>query len=89
MIAHNRSGNRAALVVRLLLFLIFAVLTGACGKEAMPRAVGPTASPTGVAASVSTLSQAQHGSPSAIPVEKLSLGDPNAPIQVIEYGDYQ
>jgi hypothetical protein len=55
----------------------------ACGREAPPRAAA-TLAPTSA-----------HHQPTFIPAQMLgapaqrALGDPNAPITVIEYGDYQ
>jgi protein-disulfide isomerase len=89
MSAHYRGGNRAAFVVRLLLFVLLAVLVAACGKEATPRVALPTVAPASATDPATPRPQPSPGSAAPKLAEARGLGDPNAPIQVVEYGDYQ
>lgn len=75
--------------VRLLLLALLALIVIACGKEAPPRAAKPGASPpTAALASGSDTPSIGPTAARAMP-DPRAVGDPNAPIQVIEYGDYQ
>jgi hypothetical protein len=85
--------------VRLLLFALITLLVAACGKAAQPRAAQPTPLPV-AARSASTTerrilpTQASPVAPvptdaARRPSSARALGDPSAPITVIEYGDYQ
>lgn len=72
------------------LALLLAILAlAACGPEAPPRAARPTAPPddgrmrpSGVTVVPAAGSTAPSGDPRA-------LGDPNAPITIVEYSDFQ
>lgn len=70
---------------RLLLFVLCVVFVTACGEEAPPRVVKPTSAPP---APAPTRIPAPAGDAQTAPNSR-TLGDPNAPITVIEYGDYQ
>jgi hypothetical protein len=78
----NRRPRKAWYSQVMLLALLLLV---ACGREAPPRA--GTAAPTS-ARPLPTLAPAPLLDTAAAP-EQRALGDPNAPITVIEYGDYQ
>ncbi|GAB4194851.1 MAG: hypothetical protein OHK0022_11220 [Roseiflexaceae bacterium] len=59
------------------LLLLAVVLLVACGPEAPPRSAAPdrpTAQPTAASLAVDT---------------RRALGDPNAPITIVEYSDFQ
>lgn len=67
---------------RLGLLLLTLLLLAACGREAPPRAAQPAGTP---AAARPT---ADPGGD--LPVDtRRALGDPNAPITIIEYSDFQ
>jgi hypothetical protein len=68
---------------RLFLFVLLALFVAACGEEAPPRVARPTAAPP-APARIPTPSGDAQAAPDA-----RALGDPNAPITVIEYADYQ
>jgi hypothetical protein len=70
---------------RLFLFVLCVVLVTACGEEAPPRIARPTSSPP---APAPVRIPAPIGDAQAAP-DPRTLGDPNAPITVIEYADYQ
>ncbi|HEU4326563.1 MAG TPA: hypothetical protein VFS21_25700 [Roseiflexaceae bacterium] len=62
---------------QLSLLLMAVVLLVACGPEAPPRSAAPdrpTAQPTAASLAVDT---------------RRALGDPNAPITIVEYSDFQ
>jgi hypothetical protein len=74
---------------RILICLLpaLALLTlAACGREAPPRAA--TVAPTTTTRHQPTSAPAPAQDAATAP-EQRALGDPNAPIIVIEYGDYQ
>jgi hypothetical protein len=58
----------------------------ACGREAPPRA--STAAPSSARSLPTSVAAPISDAPPAA-AELRALGDPNAPITVIEYGDYQ
>jgi hypothetical protein len=60
-----------------------ALALAACGREAPPRAAAPTS-----ARHQPTFAPAPTQNAAAAP-EQRAQGDPNAPITVIEYGDFQ
>ena len=66
-----------------LFILCMLLFVAACGREAPPRAVKPTTAPPTPFPTQQSAQAAQAGP------ERRALGDPNAPITVIEYGDYQ
>ena len=72
------------MLIRLLPAVALLALA-ACGREAPPRTA--TAAPTAVRHQP-TFAPAPAQNAAATP-ERRALGDPNAPITVIEYGDYQ
>jgi hypothetical protein len=74
-------GSRRAVTLWAWL-LVLALLIAACGKEAPPRADKSTLAPTTAAAPAPQVATQPGADPRA-------LGDPNAPITMIEYGDYQ
>ena len=65
--------------------MLFTLAIAACGREAPPRAA--TTAPTS-ARRQPTLAPTPTQDSAAAP-EQRALGDPNAPITVIEYGDFQ
>lgn len=68
----------------LLLGLLMGLLLSACGREAPPRAASPTGAPSPQAASPTA------DTTGGAPIDtRRALGDPNAPITVIEYSDFQ
>jgi protein-disulfide isomerase len=73
-------------LVHPLAFVLLALAIAACGREAPPRSAA-TAGPT-LASRQPTFAPAMTQVADAAP-EQRALGDPNAPITVIEYGDYQ
>ena len=82
----------ALLSRRAPLLVLAALLIVACGREAPPRAASPTtASPTRARISAIPPTQATDPASTAVPPgdDTRAQGDPNAPITVIEYGDYQ
>jgi hypothetical protein len=69
----------------LLLLLCAVICITACGEEAPPRAVKPAVpTPTPLRPRLPTPAPAAQPAP-----DERTMGDPNAPIVVIEYGDYQ
>lgn len=86
--------------LRLLSLLLFILLANACGKEAPPRATTSTPSPEDAAARIQldvtrlpispdqTATIKQPENTDSISKQR-TLGDPNAPITIIEYSDYQ
>jgi hypothetical protein len=89
-----RHGHGRALVVcaRLLLLAAMMILAAACGRAAEPRASQPNANDS------AALPPTSAGTPQAAPgagapaqqaSDARAIGDPSAPITVIEYGDYQ
>jgi hypothetical protein len=84
--------------MRLLLALLPVLLMAACGQEAPPRisraapSPSPYATRTPTSVTLPTVA-VDAGTPVAAPASDValnrSLGDPNAPITVIEYSDYQ
>ncbi len=68
------------------MFVLLALVVAACGREAPPRTSAPAA-PTS-ASRQPTFAPAPTLSAEAAP-EQRALGDPNAPITVIEYADFQ
>ena len=71
---------------RLLMLMFCALLlAGACGKEAPPRAARITPTPRDFEPAA-TAGAARLALPIA---DRRTLGDPKAPISVVEYGDYQ
>jgi hypothetical protein len=88
----TRGARWPFLGTRALIFILMALLVGACGREAPPRAASPTTAPPTRAPSPATpLTQAAMPAGTAAPREDdpRAQGEPNAPIVVIEYGDYQ
>jgi protein-disulfide isomerase len=80
---------------RWLLLLVAALLAAACGPEAPPRAARPTSAPntermrpSGVTV-VPAATAEQPAGTAAANRDPRSLGDPNAPITVVEYSDFQ
>ena len=86
-------GARVALrSIRAPLLVLAALLVGACGREAPPRAINPTSAPaTRAPTPALSLAQAAETTGTAAPQhdDPRAQGEPNAPITVIEYGDYQ
>jgi hypothetical protein len=85
-IDNRRCYARLSYVVYRLVFALLAAGMVSCGREASPRAAA-----TIVATAVRrhpTLPPAPTRDAAAA-LEVRALGDPNAPITVIEYGDYQ
>jgi hypothetical protein len=66
--------------------LFLALVLAACGREAPPRA--STAAPIS-ARQLPTAAAAPILDAAPAAAEQRALGDPDAPITVIEYGDYQ
>lgn len=88
----------STLGMRFLLFWLPALLLAACGPEAPPRAAAPTSRPAGAQPTVGlTMARPAAGQPAApdptqadqATLDPRAIGDPSAPITVIEYGDYQ
>jgi len=78
------------LVARLLLLLLVTLLVAACGREAPPRAAKSTPFPTSAPTHPAQLAQSSQPADTAQATgDPRALGDPNAPITVIEYSDYQ
>jgi type IV pilus biogenesis protein CpaD/CtpE len=88
-------------MARLALLMLAVLLVAACGQEAPLRAVRATPSPSPYATrtpapvTLPTVAVAMD-TPVALPAEGQStaaleraLGDPHAPITVVEYSDYQ
>jgi len=74
----------ARLLPALLLGLLTGLLLAACGREAPPRAASPTGAPSTQAAAPTA------DTTGGAPVDtRRALGDPNAPITIIEYSDFQ
>ncbi len=70
---------------RSLSLLFVALIVAACGPEAPARANRPASETQGT-----PLLQAQRATLSAQPGSDVrTMGNPNAPIVVVEYGDYQ
>lgn len=89
---------KVASVYTLMLACLLVIV--ACGKEAPPRATRPDGTSTPQASRVpqpietpteSLVSAAPPDSTGFAPLldERRAMGDPHAPIMVIEYGDYQ
>lgn len=87
------------LLILLPVLLIMAVMSG-CGKEAPPRATKPTPGsddqptmvltrPTIAEMPAETTTPMDEQGAATLPQDARALGDPNAPITIIEYGDYQ
>ena len=76
-------------VARLVLLLLLVALVAGCGREATPRATRATSAPPRAADPVATPAPATADTTRQPGPDVRGLGDPNAPIQVVEYGDYQ
>ena len=77
----KRAPGLSGHVARAAYLLIFAALFSAACGQAPPRAASSTTQPIPPAPSALAPGQAQ--------ADPRGLGDPNAPITVIEYSDYQ
>lgn len=87
--------SRAARISATIPLILISVALAACGTAAAPRSSAPAqpAQPAGggMAPTMAKLptdaaQAASAGQPAGDP---RSLGDPNAPITIVEYGDYQ
>ncbi|HEX9373413.1 MAG TPA: hypothetical protein VF897_20535 [Roseiflexaceae bacterium] len=78
---------------RLLLLALGLLALVACGREAPPRAAATLAPARRLLATTAPTQPPAAGAdpaqPAAAGADPRALGDPNAPITVIEYGDYQ
>jgi hypothetical protein len=70
------------------ILVILLLLLAACGPEAPPRAIRPNSDSTQTRQPLVDSSQNTTSGDQALLTAR-TKGDPNAPIVVIEYGDYQ
>jgi hypothetical protein len=74
----RRSRRRRLLVV--VGAVALAVIVG-LGLILLPNLVGGSSSPANI--------QVAEGAPTGVPTSDRTMGDPNAPVTVTEWGDYQ
>jgi len=74
------------MIVKLCGTVLLTLVIAACGREAPPRAAASIAPTSGRIRPTLAPAPALDA---AAALEQRALGDPNAPITVIEYGDYQ
>jgi hypothetical protein len=70
------------------ILIILLITLAACGPEAPPRAIRPNSDSTQTRQPLIDSSQNTTNGDQALLTAR-TKGDPNAPIVVIEYGDYQ
>jgi hypothetical protein len=86
MIDNPRCYGRLSSAVCHLVFVLLTLGLASCGREAPPRATA-TAAATAARRQPTLAPVLTRDAATASDVR--ALGDPNAPVTVIEYGDYQ
>ncbi|HWQ11845.1 MAG TPA: hypothetical protein VNL77_03545 [Roseiflexaceae bacterium] len=77
-------------VARWLPLLIAALIVAACGPKAPPRAARTAATPGTERLRPSGVTVVPAPAPQTTPAgDPRAMGDPNAPITVVEYSDFQ